>query len=229
MSFDRASREQLVQLGAALYDRGLTPGRTGNLSVRTADKIMITPTNACLGRLNADRLAVVSIDGDHLEGDPPSKELVLHQALYRNHPDCAAVAHLHSTYAVAVSCLPDLDVDNALPPLTPYFVMRVGQLRVVDYRAPGSAELAELVTNGARDARSLLMRNHGSIVAARTIEEVVDAVEELEQTAHLHLVLEGRSPRRLSADDVEVLSRRFRPASGHLTQAMSPAHSGGLK
>ncbi len=107
MSFDDTVRAELIRLGAALYDRGLTPGRTGNLSIRIEDRIMITPTNACLGRLDPDRLAVTSIDGAHLAGDPPSKELVLHRALYRQHPTRTAVAHLHSTSAVAVSCLPD--------------------------------------------------------------------------------------------------------------------------
>ena len=106
MSFDDAVRAEIVELGAALYDRGLTPGRTGNLSVRRGDEILITPTNACMGRLDPDRLSVTSIDGAHTAGDRPSKELVLHQALYRHHPSCTAVAHLHSTYAVAVSLPP---------------------------------------------------------------------------------------------------------------------------
>ena len=140
-NFDDAARTQMVQLGAALYDRGLTPGRTGNLSVRTDDEIMITPTNACLGRLDPERLAVTSIDGEHRAGERPSKELVLHRALYRNHPTCTAVAHLHSTSAVAVSCLPGLRSDDALPPITPYFVMRVGRLPLIDYATPGSVEL----------------------------------------------------------------------------------------
>lgn len=212
MSFDAAARAQMVALGAALYDRGLTPGRTGNLSVRTGDDILITPTNTCLGRLDPQRLAVVSIDAEHRAGDPPSKELVLHQELYRSHPSCTAVAHLHSTYAVAVSCLPGRHSDDALPPITPYFVMRVGRLPLVDYAPPGSAELQHHVSRASRQSRSMLLRNHGSLAAAATLEAAVDAVEEIEQTARLHLILEGCSPVYLEEQAVAELHRRFPPA-----------------
>jgi ribulose-5-phosphate 4-epimerase/fuculose-1-phosphate aldolase len=212
-NFDDAARTQMVQLGAALYDRGLTPGRTGNLSVRTDDEIMITPTNACLGRLDPERLAVTSIDGEHRAGEPPSKELVLHRALYRNHPTCAAVAHLHSTSAVAVSCLPGLRSDDALPPITPYFVMRVGRLPLIDYATPGSVELTEQVSKASERSRSVLIRNHGSLAVARSLESAVDAVEEIEETARLYLLLEGRSPAYLGEEAVAELHRRFPPTA----------------
>ncbi|ASN19997.1 aldolase [Arthrobacter sp. YN] len=209
MSFDDAMRTHMVALGAALYDRGLTPGRTGNLSIRVGDKIMITPTNACLGRLDPDRLAITSLDGEHIAGDKPSKELVLHQALYQNHPTCAAVAHLHSTSAVAVSCLPDLDVEDALPPLTPYYVMRAGRLPVVDYAAPGSTALQEAVARASERSRAVLLRHHGTLATAATLDGAVDAVEEIEETARLHLLLERHSPRYLSEHDVADLRQRF--------------------
>jgi ribulose-5-phosphate 4-epimerase/fuculose-1-phosphate aldolase len=212
-NFSDAVRTAMVQLGAALYDRGLTPGRTGNLSVRTDDEIMITPTNACLGRLDPERLAVTTIDGVHLAGDGPSKELVLHQALYRHHPTCTAVAHLHSTSAVAVSCLPGLRSDDALPPITPYFVMRVGRLPLIDYATPGSAELEEQVSRASERSRSVLMRNHGSLAAAPSLESAVDAVEEIEETARLYLLLEGRSPAYLGEEAVADLHRRFPPTA----------------
>jgi ribulose-5-phosphate 4-epimerase/fuculose-1-phosphate aldolase len=211
VSFDGAVRGQMVQVGAALYDRGLTPGRTGNLSVRAGDQIMITPTNACLGRLDPARLAVTSMDGEHLAGDRPSKELVLHQALYRHHPTCTAVAHLHSTSAVAVSCLPGLSSDDALPPITPYFVMRVGRLPLIDYAMPGSAGLEEQVSRASERSRSVLMRNHGSMAAASSLEGAVDAVEEIEETARLYLLLDGRSPTYLGEEAVAELHRRFPP------------------
>lgn len=209
MSFNKELRSHMVTLGAALYDRGLTPGRTGNLSIRVDDKIMITPTNACLGRLDPERLAITSLEGEHISGDKPSKELVLHQALYRNHPTCAAVAHLHSTSAVAVSCLPDLDVEDPLPSLTPYFVMRVGRLPLVEYAAPGSAALEDAVARVSEHSRAVLLRHHGMLATASTLDGAVDAVEEIEETARLHLLLEGRSPRSLSKDDVADLRRRF--------------------
>jgi 3-dehydro-4-phosphotetronate decarboxylase len=199
----------MVALGAALYNRGLTPGRTGNLSVRSGNQILITPTNVSLGRLDPARLSIVSSDGVHLEGDSPSKEIVLHRALYRSNPECAAVVHLHSTAAVAVSCLPELIEDDALPPYTPYYVMRVGRLALVDYAAPGSAELEQLVARRAAESRALLLRHHGSIVAAATLEGAVDAAEEIEETARLHLLLNGHSPVRLTDSEVEHLRRRF--------------------
>lgn len=205
MTFDDAARAHMVQLGAALYDRGLTPGRTGNLSARHGNQVMITPTNVSLGRLEASRLSVVSIEGEHISGDPPSKEIVLHRALYLAHPECMAVAHVHSTSAVAVSCLPSLPDEDALPPITPYYVMRVGHLRVVDYQMPGSAELTEGVARAAAYSRALLLRNHGSLAAAATLEGAVDAVEEIEETARLHLLLDGRSPLCLTDDEVSEL------------------------
>jgi ribulose-5-phosphate 4-epimerase/fuculose-1-phosphate aldolase len=197
----------MVRLGAALYDRGLTPGRTGNLSVRVGDEIMITPTNVSLGRLDPERLAVASMTGEHRGGDQPSKELVLHRALYRNHPECTAVAHLHSTSAVAVSCLPGIDAEDALPPITPYFVMRVGRLRLVEYAAPGSAALEEQVARASKVSRSVLLRNHGSLVAAVTLESAVDAVEEIEETARLYLLLQNSSPVLLGPQDVAELTK----------------------
>jgi ribulose-5-phosphate 4-epimerase/fuculose-1-phosphate aldolase len=203
----------MVRLGAALYDRGLTPGRTGNLSVRTDDEIMITPTNACLGRLDPELLAVTSVGGEHISGDQPSKELVLHQVLYRHHPTCTAVAHLHSTSAVAVSRLPGLRSDDALPPITPYFVMRVGRLPLIDYAAPGSAELEKEVSRASQRAPSVLMRNHGSLAAAPSLESAVDAVEEIGETARLYLLLEGRSPAYLGEEAVAELHRRFPPTA----------------
>ncbi|GAB7003313.1 aldolase [Nocardioides sp. AN3] len=214
MSFDDTVRAELIRLGAALYDRGLTPGRTGNLSIRIEDRIMITPTNACLGRLDPDRLAVTSIDGAHLAGDPPSKELVLHRALYRQHPTRTAVAHLHSTSAVAVSCLPDLPSEDALPPITPYFVMRVGRLSLIDYAAPGSTALEEQVSKAAEHSHALLLRNHGSLAAAPTLESAVDAVEEIEETARLYLLLKGRSASYLNEKAVADLQRRYPANAG---------------
>jgi ribulose-5-phosphate 4-epimerase/fuculose-1-phosphate aldolase len=212
MSFDTDAREQVVALGAALYDRGLTPGRTGNLSVRDGDTILITPTGVCMGRLDPDRLSVTSTDGTYLSGDRPSKELVLHQALYRYHAECTAVAHLHSTYAVAVSCLPDLDPGDALPTITPYFAMRVGKLPLVDYAHPGSERLETEVARAATQSRCVLLRNHGSLAVAHTLEGAVDAVEEIEETARLFLLLAGRSPRYLHEDAAAELRQRYAEA-----------------
>lgn len=177
-------------LGAALYDRGLTPGRTGNLSVRNDDEILITPTGSSLGRLDSSRLSVTSLGGEHRSGEPPSKELILHRALYRSHPDCRAVAHLHSPYAVAASCVA-VPGSDALPAITPYFAMRVGSLPLVGYAAPGSSALEQMVTEASAQSRALLLSRHGSIATAPSIDAALDAVEEIEATARLLLILGG--------------------------------------
>lgn len=209
MTFTQEDREQLVELAAALYDRGLTPSRTGNLSIRVGERILITPTGVSLGRLDSERLAEVTLDGHHVSGDHPSKEVILHRVLYNNHPSCRAVVHLHSPYAVAVSCLPGLNLDDALPSITPYYIMRVGRLPLVDYAPPGSAELEDAVRAASRTARCLLLRNHGTLAAAGSLESAVDAAEEVEATARLHLLLDGRSPILLTAAAKDELAHRF--------------------
>jgi ribulose-5-phosphate 4-epimerase/fuculose-1-phosphate aldolase len=183
--------EAIVELGACIYNRRLTPGRTGNLSVRVGDTILITPTGQCLGRLKPTGISEVTLEGLHLSGDPPSKEMSLHLALYRNHPEQLAVAHVHSPRAVAFSTLKDLPTLDPLPPITPYFVMRVGHLRMVEYFPPGSSSLLQAVEHQAQQCRCLLMRNHGSLVAGESLEAAIDAVEEIEQTAEIWFLLKG--------------------------------------
>lgn len=203
MSRELKARDDLVRLGRALYDRGVTHGRTGNLSQLVGDRIIVTPTGSCLGRLDPAQLAVVDLSGARVTGPPPSKEIVLHLALYQEHPDIGAVAHVHSTNAVAWSCLDRLDLDNALPPLTAYFVMRVGNLPVVRYIPPGAPALAEAV----REANSycVLLAHHGSVAGAPTLEAAVDAVEEIEETARIALLLRGTSHRHLTNEQVNSL------------------------
>lgn len=186
-----ASADDLPAVGAALTARGLTPGCTGNISVRTADGLRITATGADLGALGPQDIATV-IDNRHVSGRAPSKELGLHTALYQAHPDCAAVVHVHSLHAVAVSCLAGLPDTEPLPRLTPYFDAKVGHLRSVPYHRPGSLELVAEVAAAARHSRFLLLRNHGTIVAAPHLSQAVDAVQEIEQTAALALLLDGR-------------------------------------
>ena len=193
---ERAAREQLVRLGRALYDRGVTPGRTGNLSVRVDDGFVVTPTGSCLGRLRADRLSGLDHAGRHRTGDPPTKELALHLALHDRDPAARAVAHVHSTHAVAVSCMADVDPLDVLPPLTAYYVMRVGRLPLVPYFPPGDPGLAAAVADV--HGRCALLANHGSIAAAPDLEAAMDAVEEIEETARLFLLLAGRATRPLT-------------------------------
>jgi ribulose-5-phosphate 4-epimerase/fuculose-1-phosphate aldolase len=200
---------ELVENGRSLFERRLTFGRTGNLSIRVGDDIVITPTGVSLGRLRTDLLATVGLDGHVGSGPTPSKEAFLHLAMYRARPDARAVVHLHSTHAVAVSCLADVDPERVLPPLTAYVVMRVGRLRLLPYFAPGDEALGPLAELAARDHHALLLANHGPIVAGADLTAATDAIEELEETARLHLLLRGRSIRPLTDDQVLQLVARY--------------------
>ena len=203
---DMDSRDELVRLAKSLHQRGLTRGTSGNLSVRVAGGMLVTPTNASLGELRTDDLAMVSDTGEHLSGARPSKEAFLHLAMYRARPQDHAVAHLHSTYATALSCLDDLDDDDALPPLTAYFVMRVGRLVRLPYFAPGDHGLGETAEKAAASSRALLLANHGPIVAGPSLAQAVDAVEEVEETARLFFLLQGRPLRLLQPAQIARLS-----------------------
>ncbi|MFI9847830.1 3-oxo-tetronate 4-phosphate decarboxylase [Nonomuraea sp. NPDC051941] len=197
---------QIAELGASLFHRRLTHGRTGNLSARTGDAFLITPTGGSLGDVSPDQLSLVSLAGEHLDGPRPSKEAFLHAAFYRARPDAGAVVHLHSTYSVAVSCHDGLDPDDVLPPLTAYYVMRVGRLPLLPYHAPGDPALGPIAERAARTAHALLLANHGPIAAGADLAAAADVVEELEETARLWLLLRDRPVRPLTPDQVRSLS-----------------------
>ncbi len=198
-------REQITLFGKSLFDRGLTMGSSGNISVRVDGGWLLTPTNACLGRLEPDAIAKLDDDGQHISGDPPSKEGFLHRAVYEQRADAGAIVHLHSTHSVAVSCLPDVDPRDVLPPLTAYYVMRVGTLPLVPYYPPGDRALAEAVRGLAGKHSAVLLANHGPVVAGKTLEAALYATEELEETAKLYLLLHGRNPRFLTPEQVAAL------------------------
>ncbi len=202
-------RERIVEHGRSLYDRGLTPGSSGNISVRLPDGLLITPTNSCLGRLDPDAISRLDSLGNLLSGMPPSKEAFLHLAYYRARPNENSVVHLHSTWSVAVSCLSDIDPANVLPAITAYFVMRVGRLPLVPYFAPGDLELAEAVGAAVKDARGALLANHGPVIGGRDLDNAVYAVEELEETAKLFLLLRGLSARFLTEEQQQQLHVKF--------------------
>lgn len=201
-------REQITLFGKSLFDRGLTMGSSGNISVRVDGGWLLTPTNACLGRLDPKAIAKLDDDGQHISGDPPSKEGFLHRAVYEQRADAGAIVHLHSTHSVAVSCLPDVDPRDVLPPLTAYYVMRVGTLPLVPYYPPGDRALAEAVRGLAGKHSAVLLANHGPVVAGKTLEAALYATEELEETAKLYLLLHGRNPRFLTPEQVAALESR---------------------
>ncbi len=130
-------REQIALHGESLHARGLVPGSSGNISAFLEDGLLVTPTNSCLGRLDPARISKLDWKGNHIDGDQPSKEGFLHLLMYGKRPGTRACVHLHSTHAVAVSCCDGLDKENAIPPLTPYYVMKIGRLPLIPYFMPG--------------------------------------------------------------------------------------------
>jgi len=202
-------RDQIAAVGKSIFDRRLTFGSTGNISARLSDgSLLMTPTNASLGALDPARLSLFDSSGAHVSGDKPTKEAFLHQCMYCARGEAGAVVHIHSTHSVAVSILADVNPEDVLPPLTAYYVMRVGKLPLVPYFAPGDADLAHAVKARARQSHAVLLANHGPVVAGKTLTEAQYATEELEETARLHLMLHGRAIRPLTPDQAAALKDR---------------------
>lgn len=204
-----AVRDTIVRLAQSLFQRGYTVGSSGNISARLDDGMLMTPTNSCFGFLDPARLSKLDNSGKLVSGDPPSKEIFLHNAFYETRKSTGAVVHLHSTHATAVSCLPDIDPDDAIPPLTPYVVMRVGRVKLVPYVRPGDPAMGDLIRALDGKYAAVLLANHGPVVSAKDVETAVYASEELEETAKLVLLLRGEKPRRLTGEQIEDLIRVF--------------------
>lgn len=206
MTIEQQAREEMVRLGASFFQRGYATGSAGNLSLMLPDgALLATPTGSCLGELQADRLSKVSLNGDWLSGDKPSKEISFHRALYLNNPECKAVVHLHCTYLTALSCLHGLDADNAIKPFTPYVVMRVGKVPVVPYYRPGDERLAQDLARLAPTHRAFLLANHGPVVTGKDLRAAADNTEEMEDAARLIFTLGDRPIRYLTADEIAEL------------------------
>lgn len=210
MSEEARLREDICRVGASLFNRGLTHGSTGNISAALSDGgWLMTPTGSSLGTLDPARLSRLDASGRHIGGDKPTKEAFLHTCMYRERPKSGAVVHLHSTHSVAVSCLDGIDHANCLPPITAYFVMRIGALPLVPYFPPGDEALAEAVAKLAGRHHAVLLANHGPVVAGTSLSAAQDAIEELEETAKLFLMLRGEKVRALSPEQVADLQARF--------------------
>jgi ribulose-5-phosphate 4-epimerase/fuculose-1-phosphate aldolase len=207
---EHETRVLLSELAASLFARGFSVGSAGNISVRLPDGYLMTPTNSSLGRLDPERLSKLDRDFRHIGGDKPSKEVFMHRAFYQAREDAGAVVHLHSTQATAVSCLADVDQSNPIPPLTPYFVMRVGRrMPIIPYYRPGDPAMEPAIEEAAKNARAVLLANHGPVVAGKTLTDAVYAAEELEEAAKLFLMLRRQSPRLLSSPQVDDLLATF--------------------
>jgi ribulose-5-phosphate 4-epimerase/fuculose-1-phosphate aldolase len=202
-------REEIARIAKSIFDRGLTHGSTGNISARLDDGWLLTPTGSSLGHLDPARISKLDWEGTLVGGDPPSKESFLHLGMYRERSTLGAVVHLHSTYSVAVSVLEDVDPEDVLPPLTAYYVMRVGRLPLVPYFAPGDMALADAVREVATRHHAVLLANHGPVVGGTTLAAATDAIEELEATARLYLMLRGENVRLLTASEVADLRRKY--------------------
>lgn len=198
-------REEMVDLAASLFQRGFSVGSAGNISVRVADGYLMTPTNSSLGRLDAGRLSLLDHTWHHIAGDAPSKEVVMHRAMYEARPDSGAIVHLHSTHVTALSCLTP-DAQPLIEPHTPYLVMRLGKhIPLVPYYKPGDPEMERDIFEAAKAAKAIILGNHGSIVAGTNLVNAVDSAEELEVSAQLALLLRGRDTRPLTAADIAAL------------------------
>ena len=202
-------RDEICKIAKSIFDRGLTHGSTGNISARCEDGWLLTPTGSNLGRLDPARLSKLDWTGRLISGDAPSKENFLHLAMYQERSRNQAVIHLHSTHSVAVSVLEDVNPADVLPPITAYYVMRIGGLPLVPYYAPGDMKLADAVRGFAGKHHAMLLANHGPVVAGSSLSAASDAVEELEATAKLYLLLRGQRIRTLTDAQVAELRARY--------------------
>ncbi|MFD7438400.1 class II aldolase/adducin family protein [Streptomyces sp. NPDC059861] len=185
---------------------GLSPGSSGNASVRTADGILTTPTGLPLSALTAQDISVLDSSGRHRAGPPPTKEAPLHLRVYARLPHHGAVVHLHSTHAVAVACLEPAEHASVFPPYTPYSVMRLGAVPLLPYAPPGSERLAALADRLSPDTRACLLAQHGSMTMGADLGTAIQAAVELEETARIHLLLaQHRGVRTLSPDEYAAL------------------------
>ena len=201
------TRDLIVQMAKSLFDRGLTFGSSGNISVRMEDGWLMTPTGCSMGNIEPEKISKLDVNGNLISGDPPTKESFLHLAMYEKRPQDSAVVHLHSTHSVAVSCLDEINPKNVLPPITAYYVMRIGTLPLIPYFPPGDIKLAKVVREMASEHHAVLLANHGPVVSGKSLQDAVYATEELEETAKLFLLLQGHKTRFLNSSEEAALRK----------------------
>ena len=206
---ENSERDSICRLAKSLFDRGLTIGSSGNISVRLADGWLMTPTGSSMGNLDPNEISKLDLNGNLISGKSPTKESFLHIAMYDERPDSRAVVHLHSTHSVAVSCLAGIDKKNVLPPITAYYVMKIGKLPLVPYFPPGDINLAKAIKEMASNHHAVLLANHGPVVAGKTLEDAVYAIEELEETARLFLLLRNMKTQYLDEKQVKALEELY--------------------
>ncbi len=210
MSAEAVLREHVCLLAKSLFDRGLTGGSTGNISARTSDGgLLVSPTGTSFGRLDPSRLSHFNSDGILIGGDPPTKEMSLHTAFYDTRSSAGAVVHLHSCHSVALSMMPDANVDDFIPPLTPYSLIQLGRVKLLPFFVPGDAAMGDAVRSLAGKRSAVMLANHGPVVAAKDVEAACNAIEELEASARLALLTRGLSPQQLTPEQVQSVITKF--------------------
>ena len=210
MTEDARLRELICTLAKSMFDRKLTGGSTGNISARTSDGgLLVSPTGTSFGRLDPGRLSRFDAQGMLIDGDKPTKEMPLHSAFYETRSSAGAVVHLHSCHSVALSMMPDVDADNFLPPLTPYGIMKLGQVKLLPFFMPGDPAMGDAVRGLAGKRSAVMLANHGPVVAGKDVEAACNAIEELEDTARLAMMTRGLSPRALSEIQVQAIVTKF--------------------
>jgi len=203
------SRDEIAKLAKSMYERGLTFGSSGNISVRLDDGWLMTPTGVSMAEIDPGRISKLDMSGQHISGDKPTKEIFLHLAMYEQRTSAGAIVHLHSTHSVAVSCMADVDPKNVLPPITAYYVIKIGTLPLIPYFPPGDVDLAKAVSEMASDHHAVLLANHGPVVAGKSLRDAVYATEELEETAKLFLMLKGAKTHFLNEEQAQSLRDKF--------------------
>lgn len=193
-----------------MFDRGLTGGSTGNISARTSDGgLLVSPTGTSFGRLDPARLSHFDATGRLVDGDQPTKEMPLHAAFYETRSTAGAVVHLHSCHAVALSMMPDADADNFLPPLTPYAIMKLGKVQLLPFFRPGDPAMGDAVRGLAGKRSAVMLANHGPVVAGKDVEAACNAIEELEDTARLAMMMRGVQASMLTPAQITDLVTHF--------------------
>ena len=210
MSSESKLRDQICLLAKSMFDRGLTGGSTGNISARTEDGgLLVSPTGSSFGRLNPAELSRFDAAGQHIAGLKPTKEMPLHSAFYETRKSAGAVVHLHSCHSVAWSMMPEIDPDNVLPPLTPYAIMKLGKVQLLPFFMPGDAAMGEALRSLGGKRSAVLLANHGPVVAGKDVEAACNAIEELEETAKLAIMMRGFDARALTPAQVRDVVRKF--------------------
>ncbi|MCR8726066.1 3-oxo-tetronate 4-phosphate decarboxylase [Frigidibacter sp. ROC022] len=210
MTEETRLRDEIARFARSLFERGLTPGSSGNISARLSDgSVLVTPTGSSMGFLDPAEISHLAADMTHLSGARPTKEVPLHSAFYDTRRTTGAVVHLHSTHAVALSMLPDTDPENVLPALTPYAIMRLGKVQLLPFFLPGDPAMGAAVRGLAGRRSAVLLANHGPVVAGRDLASAVFAMEELEETAKLALLTRGTGARGLGPEQVGAVVERF--------------------